>query len=358
MKRIPSLDGIRAISILFVLLAHSSDTTGFPSWAKSAVNDLGSIGVRIFFVISGYLITLLLLRERQHNNRLNLSAFYVRRAFRILPAMYCYLMVAAICAYGGFVHAVPHDFARALSFTVNFDRSVSRVLGHIWSLSVEEQFYLLWPCTVACISFKRVGPVAAFVAVISSVIRLVEFHWFPSHTPSLGYEFQTVADGLAMGCVLAAIHACGTWSWLQNRTGCTLCGTGAIAVAVTIAGVKLHVSPVLFPIALNIFITAFIGYMVSNADSPLGRVLNWTPLVWLGTLSYSVYLWQQYFLHVQHSHNPLLSFPGNVIASMVVAMMSFYFVERPAIYWGRRLAASKKEGARKISLAVPQCESA
>ena len=136
--RIPSLDGLRAISIILVLLAHLSGTRHF---VKSGVFEIyGNVGVRIFFVISGYLITLLLLKEHERTATISLRDFYIRRAYRILPAAYVF-MLPVILWYARSLNRV--TILAAVTYTSNYIHVGNWILGHLWSLSVEEQFYLL-----------------------------------------------------------------------------------------------------------------------------------------------------------------------------------------------------------------------
>lgn len=136
-KRIPSLDGLRAIAIALVVVGHWAGTHNFPVGLGSAF-----LGVRIFFVISGYLITTLLLREQSQTATISLSEFYVRRAYRILPAATVFLAIMLITRR----HELTwYHAAMAALYLADFDPTRPMFFGHLWSLSVEEQFYLLWP---------------------------------------------------------------------------------------------------------------------------------------------------------------------------------------------------------------------
>lgn len=167
MQRIHSLDGLWAISIALVIRGHALHLPGI----------IANTGVRIFFVISGYLITTLLLKEPQ----IDLRGFYIRRFWRIFPPLYA--LLAFVMIFGCGINL--HDFLHAFTFTVDYDlQGASRILGHLWSLSVEEQFYLLWPPVLAWLSYKR--RVAVVTAIISAVplIRLAE-HFFGFRTAGI-----------------------------------------------------------------------------------------------------------------------------------------------------------------------------
>jgi len=139
MQRIPSLDGVRAISITLVVMCHLANwkhiSLPFPT-------IYGSLGVRIFFVLSGFLITKLLLREHERTETISLRDFYIRRAYRIFPAAAVYLLVITIIYW----HQLRwYSIAASALYVMNMQSYPPWMLGHLWSLSIEEQFYLLWP---------------------------------------------------------------------------------------------------------------------------------------------------------------------------------------------------------------------
>lgn len=149
--RIPSLDGIRAISILMVCYGHLSGTRNFPVSITAYgrwCGDVAHLGVLVFFVISGFLITTLLMSERETTGAISLKRFYLRRIVRIFPAFYAFILVMAIATLSGAVHLTGRDFAYVLTYTVNVEPNRALQIGHLWSLSIEEQFYLLWPLTL------------------------------------------------------------------------------------------------------------------------------------------------------------------------------------------------------------------
>src|SRR5947199_4488665 len=141
-NRIPSLDGVRAISIALVLLDHLNKSGHIQ--AKIA-GSYGTTGVHIFFVLSGYLITSLLLQEHDRDSTVGLGRFYVRRAFRIFPAAFAFLAVSALLFRGqvGWYHLLG-----AVFYAANMEVSRPWIFGHLWSLAIEEQFDVLWPFAV------------------------------------------------------------------------------------------------------------------------------------------------------------------------------------------------------------------
>ena len=136
--RVPCLDGLRGISVCLVLLAHLSGTRELTSGARLPdLYGLGNLGVRVFFVISGFLITLLLLHERAKTGRISLLRFFLRRALRILPAAFLYIGVILVLGAMGSIVLAPGDRLHALTYTVNYHHLRSWYVSHLWSLSVE-----------------------------------------------------------------------------------------------------------------------------------------------------------------------------------------------------------------------------
>jgi hypothetical protein len=201
--RIPSLDGLRAIAVAFVMAAHAT-TRGTPfltAHMRLYVGLLASAGVRIFFVLSGFFITSILLRELQSHGKLSLGTFYWRRALRIFPAFYLFLGLVNIEAVRVWFHMIhsPHVLAAAayVSNYVPTDWS----LGHTWSLSVEEQFYLIWPLALIMLGYGRAMLFPILIVLICPLTRAV-YVYHGTYDLNL-YHFECVADSLAMGCIIA-----------------------------------------------------------------------------------------------------------------------------------------------------------
>ena len=191
---VPSLDGLRAVSISMVIVGHAS-----LAWHGHGLGRLGGIGVDLFFVISGFLITLLLLRERRRNGSISLRAFYVRRCWRILPAYLVFLGALFVLSVFGVVDLTERDWAGALTYTVNFRPGTSWVMGHLWSLSVEEHFYLLWPVLLLLLGPARACALAALYVVTAPVVRLLIWRL---GCRALDVDYCTPArmDTIAVGC--------------------------------------------------------------------------------------------------------------------------------------------------------------
>ena len=354
--RIPSLDGLRAFSISLVLFAHLSGTRFFPSFV-AARRDMGNIGVRIFFVISGFLITTLLLQEIASRGRVSLKLFYLRRSLRIFPCAYVYVLVAAILTWMGVLSLSTADLLHAATYTVNYEVVRPWHIIHLWSLSVEEQFYLIWPVLLFFLGARRGVWFAAAVLVLAPLTRLGVWYFLPDLRWSIGTAFQTNADALAAGCVLAGIRTRlwanpgylrfqrSAWFLIAPLTGAAAGmllshETGALALVNYGIGLSL----------LNISIALCIDRCVRHHTDLLGRFLNWRLMVFVGVLSYSLYLWQEPFLN-RLSNHPINWFPLNLICVAAAALASYYFVERPFLDLRRRIERSMSRPQVRVAAA-------
>ena len=196
--RIHSLQGLRAICITFVVLAHLSGTHN--CFHSVVVERYGNLGVRIFLVLSGYLITSQLAKERATTGSIALKRFYARRAFRIFPAAYVFMLVA-IATHWQVLSAT--NMVTALTYTVNYCQHGSHVLGHLWSLGVEEQYYLVWPLCLLLFFRNRLWIVAVVVAA-GPPFRIL--FWMLWGRPGLEHPFPIFMDALATGAAVAMLE--------------------------------------------------------------------------------------------------------------------------------------------------------
>ncbi len=315
---VKALDGIRGIAIVSVVGFHLFN------WPHG-----GQFGVDLFFVLSGFLITTLLLEEHERHGRIGLRAFYVRRARRLLPALG--VLLIAIAAIGALVYPtrrLVEILAASAFYAANFVRGFATYdvfwaspADHLWSLAQEEQFYLLWPPLLIVLlhrtTVKRIltGTLALFVA-------LCVYRWALA---TGGARFQRIyfapdvhADGLVIGCAAAFARAHGIrlpagtgWVGLVVFTAAALAATESIDT-------QVYVLPI---------VELGAAALVLHAANPglLSRCLSLRPLPWLGAISYSVYLWHQmagWFVGWKHPWYALA-------ATMILSIGSYYLVERP-----------------------------
>jgi peptidoglycan/LPS O-acetylase OafA/YrhL len=318
-SRIPSLDGLRAISILFVVLGHLWGTRGYPLGLKF-VSGYSYFGVHIFFVISGFLITKLLLSEHQKTGEISLKKFYARRALRIFPAAYVFILTAIVVFHRSMTWI---NIGAALTYMSNFDMTRPWVLGHLWSLAVEEQFYLLWPAVLLLFFSKRTK--ILLVTIIATPFIDCVFYYFHKYS-AVGNYFPTVADSLAMGCLLAVWEGkLDRFPWLRSRWILLIGAAALYSQSIVYPG---RIGLLIFTFVVNPFSHLAIALTIYNVVKRAYRPLNWQPVVWLGTLSYSLYLWQQPFLD-RYSTNWICAFPQNIVAALVVAAVCHYLIEKP-----------------------------
>jgi len=334
--RIPSLDGLRAVSIALVLFSHLLGTQNFlgRGWLERT-GDLGNLGVRCFFVISGFLITTLLLNELDRKGGISLKHFYLRRTFRIFPAFYLCLGVIAALSALDLVKLNRHDLLFAGTYTINYRTAVERSwnIGHMWSLAVEEQFYLLWPAAL-CLLGKRRALWATFLTILlAPLVRIGTWYFFPDWTPGIKWQFQTVCDSLATGCLLAGLQG---WLTKQERIDRVLASNALLLLPLLAGLMNIYVSGrprVRYLVGqsfMNISIALFIHHCMRNPRQWAGRVLNLRPLVIVGVLSYSLYLWQQLFLN-HYSKALVCCFPLNILLAFLAAVLSYILVEKPCL---------------------------
>ncbi|HKW34561.1 MAG TPA: acyltransferase [Candidatus Acidoferrum sp.] len=331
MKRVPGLDGLRAVSILLVLCGHLDGTLGFYNnpafWGH--LGDIANLGVRVFFVISGYIITFLLLRETEKTGTISLKEFYFRRTIRIFPASYCFILFIALAYLFGVFQLNRGDLLHAVTYTMNFFPDRSWWVGHLWSLSVEEQFYLLWPATLLLLGTRKGLKAALAVILLAPLVRLGTAYFWVSQVPSIGNSFPTIADPIATGCLLA-----GYKDELLARPWFRKMIDSRLFFLVPLAAWALNFKPggrirwLILETLINLLIGLCVCRATVHTKDWAGRLLNSAPFVFVGVLSYSLYLWQQLFLNRDSAAWPS-RFPQNLLLAFCAALLCHYVIEKP-----------------------------
>jgi peptidoglycan/LPS O-acetylase OafA/YrhL len=357
---IKSLDGIRAVAVLLVLYSHAINHPHVvvPVIHGTVLDDMlrgvGRYGVLMFFVLSGYLITTLLLHERQQHGAIDLPRFWYRRAFRILPVAAVFLMVVGILTYLRVLDIHPGAFAAAATYSWNYQflfldwkaqGSDTDMLGHLWSLSVEEQFYLLFPIIMWLSTPKNALRICLVLIVLTPAIRLAQYELFPAvrnFGTIMGHTMFGVS--IAIGCAWALsehLHIADTFR-CRLSTSIPFCVAMIYGFVINpFLEVKFHGVWAL-PIGETLagFSAAIImAYLVRYADSSrVARFLNLRWVAWFGTISYSVYIWQQLPYHFDIPNCPLLlSRFLMMIAAILIATTSYYVVESPLLRLRQRI---------------------
>jgi len=340
MRRIRVLDGWRGIAILLVLVEHLTLNNRQPIY-------LGSLGVDVFFVLSGYLITSRLLIEREKTGTFSLRVFYLRRAFRILPPVAVYLVV--LCVLRFFIVTIDVSASQivgSLFFFRNYQFAAHPTGGlteQFWSLAIEEHFYLLWPIGLLRLGNRRSLPFAVALAVASATWRLTLLT-HPAlravmHCVAGGYaSMRTDArmDGLLVGCLLALLlHQPGVCRFIFRNFPKETPLLAAFVLYMNL--LRTHGYPAL---STYLLLALMVGSTLVVQEGLAHNWLSASPLVWIGSISYSVYIWQQLFLLHAANDYPLgrLSvFPINVVCVVLVASASYWLLERPSVEFGSRI---------------------
>lgn len=348
---LPTLDGWRALAILGVIVYHGATTVfypsgPYPSYRALKVIQVGHRGVDVFFALSGFLICTRLLQEYQSRGRVGLRDFYVRRFFRILPPFWLYLAAIAILAAAGLIAVERGEFISSLFFFRNFrgpETGHGWYTGHIWSLSVEEHFYLGWPLFLIVMIGRRVRAVTFAVACLVPLwVGLLRYSGWA--TDGRGNATDVRIDGLLWGCWVALILAVPAYRAMIARWASPW-AWAAIGLALVL--IVRYEPP--FERHLEAFLLPWlIAGTVLNPGWRVSRLLEARAVRWVGRLSYSLYLWQQLWMFGRFSISrpfdlgPFQELPLNLMCTFLCATSSYYVVERPSIEWGRRLLARRK----------------
>jgi peptidoglycan/LPS O-acetylase OafA/YrhL len=347
-SRLPELDGLRGIAVCAVILFHCAPHVFTGGW----------LGVDVFFVLSGYLITALLVTEHQRTGTIALRAFYARRALRLLPALL--VLVAAHFIYSlarpdsqladvlwthGVVLLYASNWARAFEWNVDLG-----ALAHTWSLAIEEQFYLVWPLLIMLLlwrktSLRAASAITAFTALAVAAWRAALF------ASGCGLErvysaSDTRCDGLLLGSAAALYVLSGGQVALTSRRARALGLTWIVVSLWALFTVDFQSAPVYLGLlaAFTIGCAAVLPSVVTAPGRWTSACLRWRPLVWTGQISYGLYLWNLVVIEC-------VPFPASwrlrlhtlaVIAlTFGLAALSYVLVERPFLRLKKRFAGAK-----------------
>jgi peptidoglycan/LPS O-acetylase OafA/YrhL len=350
MKRVPELDSLRALAAVVVLFFHLDPPRYFPGWT----------GVDLFFVLSGYLITSIILRDADSPGFYR--TFYARRTLRIWPIYY--LTLLSLVAINPFL-AEPDrllDLPYALTYTQNLPYYWGKepppthpAFDHAWTLAIEEQFYLVWPALVIWAGRKRLVPLCLLVIFLSLASRAGDNWIIPKYPERL---LISRSDGFALGGLLAWAFAEGGWVARRRDLVAWACGSvvGLASIYViwgcrtysplSFIGLPTPMDPAGTIFAFASLYTGIIGLVVLNAGSRWLAPLRFRPLAYLGQISYGLYLYHYVVYWVidgchQRPRSLAIGQPWTtqaikLAATLAVAVASWHLVERPILRWKDR----------------------
>ncbi|HET8947397.1 MAG TPA: acyltransferase [Candidatus Polarisedimenticolia bacterium] len=345
-RRIPGLDGMRALGSFAVIAYHYT-----PRWAP------GGLGVMNFLVLSGFLITWLLLGEEDRKGTIGVGGFYVRRTRHIVPAFFVFMIAVTAALMVFDKRIVWPQVITAFLFVVNYWQGIAgdpnTAFSHTWALALELQFYLLWPLLFLALRRDRRRMAGTLVVIIAAIWAYRSLMWLSGAVPQ-GYVYEAFdmrADHLLLGCLVAVLLKTGSMrpivSVLTDNPVMpllTMTLIGASAVCEKIWGVDYRN---IFGFIVNpILLMTLLLQAITFATTPGWRWLEWGWVRYLGTISYSVYLYQQVIVSpVQERLGFLpepLTFLATLAAVYAVSSAAYFLVEKP-------LRRSPKSGAHAIA---------
>jgi len=334
----PSLDGIRAVSVFIVLIAHAN--AEFQNKIIKSILGGGTLGVYIFFVISGFLITTLLLKEKIKTGTISLRNFYIRRSLRILPVAYLYLFTLFVL-HAFFGLAVrPMEYVGALLFLVNLGYFHTGVYtGHFWSLSVEEQFYIVFPSILK----KNYRVYINFLFILLGLIvlvRIIDFRELSKIHPA--YHLFSVLnvfkeliyhlDGIIIGSLLAICLFKNIFPLQFVYKHKILLHIILIPVIIVVFN-DLLFSSVFNSLISSVLIAVLLASNLKPSRDFIFKILNFSILKRIGVLSYSTYIWQQLILFKYSNvfNNSKYAYWGLVVCIFILSAVvysSYEFFEK------------------------------
>lgn len=347
MKYIKGYDGLRAFSILFVVLTHLglSDMLPDNEYVQTRVSLLfsGLTGVQVFFSLSGFLITGILLKERTESGTIHLRNFYIRRFIRLLPPLLIFYAAIALLMFFKQIVTTSVGFAMAVTYTYNFipAKFYTGELGHMWSLAVEEQFYLFWPLVLLFISQSKkllIFTVAIIVACIAAIYAL----------PTMGFDKNGVYTLLGDVFLVnrwfipaaAPIMIGSAFAIIVHNGSDKLFNSVHKSKFIPLVAAALYACPLYLPMVLlpyNALIVAtgvslFLLWIYYNQQSKVCDVLERQPLSYIGKISYGIYVYQGFFLRTGPGEGlSVQQFPPNIILTIIIAVISYEFFEKKVL---------------------------
>jgi len=319
----PALDGLRGIAVLLVFLTHAR---------LPHLGHAGTVGVTLFFVLSGFLITRLLSSEHERTGRINFRRFYARRARRLFPALGLLLICMTAYLLSSHLSLLPVVLTAAYSSNIANARGYSLGnLNHAWTLSLEEQFYLLWPLLILVLARRR-NP-ARVLIIAAALLAVLRTGLWLSGAPiwRVYYGPDTRADAILIGCALAFVATSVNARWMKWSA---VASAAVLAAACAMPGSAF--------IWLLIPLPAASAVLILWVEHHPPKILTWRPLVATGKISYGLYLWNFPVSNaLQLWDAPMWARTvALLVVSFAMAALSWYIIERPFMHRRTRVPAA------------------
>ncbi len=340
---IPSLYGLRAISVLLVVAYHlenSRDQVSYPAWMKPILN--GHLGVNIFFVISGFIITILLKKEMDRNGDISLAKFYTRRVLRIFPAYYFLLLIYFILQISGLIFIDRTDWIFSLTLLKQF-HNPGGITGHLWTISAEEIFYIFYPLAFTALYRKNKKLLNCLLVLVILILvplaRLINTGTFNT----FAFNIFMRGDAIAIGCLLALNY--------DRAVAVKINRYAAIGVVVSLLilsniflqledsdqTIKTLLGASGWSLPDNLAIAILLVISIEQKNTIWHKLLNSKPMIFIGTISYSIYLWQQIFTsNLDLGKINLL--PFNLLFIFIASALSYSLIEKPFLKFKERFS--------------------
>ncbi len=346
---IPGLNGIRALSVLIVLIAHMGLSHAIP----------GGFGVTVFFFISGFLITRILIAENEMKGRIKLNQFYIRRFIRLYPALLFMLFGTTLIYFlNGWAEPRPLEMFSAVFYGMNFyeinirtnDIAPLMPWTHLWSLAVEEHFYLIFPLFLVFLKGNWPRILKGLVVVLIATLLWRVFLFYQTDVLIEEYIYKmtdTRIDSLVWGCLLSIMlhvhRSTKKVSWLIGYVPIVLCSLVILSTFVIRDEAFRYTARysvqgcTLFVLFLNLFFSQKLSWVIS--------ILEWKPLAWFGTISYALYLWHVPVIDacIRFVGEGPMAYSLAFLISIYAAAFSYYIVEK------RFLKLRKRFGSHEVT---------
>jgi peptidoglycan/LPS O-acetylase OafA/YrhL len=351
-RYLPYVDGLRGVAILLVVLSHAGLEKIIP----------GKLGVTLFFFISGYLITSLLLEEKEKTGHIHLPHFYLRRFFRLYPALLVMILLSVTATTLLQCSLTLHDITGALFYYTNYYigwfrtpvEDCSRILDILWSLSVEEHFYLLYPFLFSiCIQRVDQQQLRRFIIIVLSLcIAALAFRW-QIYTSIEGAEniagriyfsSHTRMDSILWGCLCALVskYQATFFQWLQQRTVCII---GCLLVLCSLLIPNFLYKQLFQFTTQGIGIFLILPFLQTNNHTWLVRTLTHPWLIFIGKISYSLYLFHWVAAKITSQWFPSYSLQWQLcfwLMVIILTLSSYYLVEKPFVALRKKFGSQIK----------------